>query len=67
MARDFDFFGFGLALACVEGVELAGVVDLASVVEAAGLAAFGASAGFVSVCFWAVSVAMVGSSVSGAW
>jgi hypothetical protein len=33
----------------------------------AGVAAFGASAGVVSVCFWVVSVAMFGSSVSGAW
>ena len=41
-------------------------MDVAGVVEAAAVAAFGASAGFVSVCFGAVSVAMVGSSVSGA-
>ena len=57
LARDFDFdFDFDLALAvalvCVDAADLAGVVELA------GVAAFGASAGFVSVCFGAVSVAM---------
>ena len=39
---------------------------LAGVRGLAGVVAFGASAGFVSVGFVAVSVAMLGSSVSGA-
>jgi hypothetical protein len=63
LARGFDFV-FGLAVppaGCVDAADLAGVVELA------GVGAVGDSGGFVSDCFWAVSVAMLGSSVSGAW
>ena len=55
-------FGFGLDLAAwrvaLAGVGVGGL--------AAGVVSFDDSAGFASVCFGAVSVAMLGSSVSGA-
>jgi hypothetical protein len=61
-------FGFGLA-AALAGVDeadfvgagvgdLAGVVDFAGVVDLADVVSFDDSAGFVSGCFGAVSVAM---------
>ncbi len=74
-ARDFDAglarelgFAFGLGMALAGVVDFAGVdaADCAGVVDWPGVAAFGGSAGFVSVGFWAVSVVMFVSSVSGA-
>jgi len=77
LARGFGFgldFGLAVALAGVDAADLvgvgvvdfAGVVDLAGVVDWAEVVSFDDSAGFASVCFGAVSVAMLGSSVSGA-
>ena len=69
LARGFGLdFGLAVALAGVDAADLVGVgvVDLAGVVDWADVVSFDDSAGFASVCFGAVSVAMLGSSVSGA-
>jgi hypothetical protein len=71
LARGFGFgldFGLAVSLAGVDAADLVGVgvVDLAGIVDWADVVSFDESAGFASVCFGAVSVAMLGSSVSGA-
>jgi hypothetical protein len=69
LARGFGLdFGLAVALAGVDAADLVGVVvaDVAGVVDCADVVSFDESAGFASAFFGAVSVAMLGSSVSGA-